>query len=42
VGWQWLLVLPDTTENNMILKVLTDAWKVLQDRDSKSLLLLKN
>src|SRR5215469_1157886 len=37
VGWQWLLILPDTTKSNMVLKVLTDTWKMLQDWNSESL-----
>jgi hypothetical protein len=37
MGWKWLLILPDTIESNMILKVLTHAGQVLQNRDSKSL-----
>jgi hypothetical protein len=38
VAWsEWLRILPNTTEADMVLEVFPDAWKVLHDSYSQSL-----
>src|SRR5215469_9179494 len=36
-GSEWCLILPHTPDGKMILKVLSDAWKMLHNRNPQSL-----